>query len=131
MPVQKLIFALLTTTLLAACQQEKLTFEMQVDEVQELHGFILKGISITGAIKRGCLSNENIYTIKRKGTQVLSTDARILSIKELKTADSFNGEAYTGETVTLYIPDGKKDDVVPGDVVISTVSSCPKGPVRP
>ena len=53
MPVQKLIFALLTTTLLAACQQEKLTFEMQVDEVQELHGFILKGISITGAIKRG------------------------------------------------------------------------------
>ena len=108
MPVQKLIFALLTTTLLAACQQEKLTFEMQVDEVQELHGFILKGISITGAIKRGCLSNENIYTIKRKGTQVLSADARILSIKELKPPIVLTAKPHTGETVTLYIPDGKR-----------------------
>jgi hypothetical protein len=40
-------------------------FEMTVDRVDELKGFILKGISITEKITVGCIANVDEYFVKR------------------------------------------------------------------
>lgn len=124
---------LLITLLLAtcsACSSEKLTFEMPVDTVNQLNGFVLKGVALSGTVKSGCITNENQISIKRQGKVIHTEKMRLLEITSLKENQQFNGEAYTGETIILYIPDVKKDDFLPGDVVVSTVSVCAGGPVR-
>lgn len=123
-----LITLLLATT--SAYGSEKLTFKMPVENVMELKGFVLKGISLSGTVKSGCISNDNQFTIKRNGKVIHTNQTRILEVANLRADQTFTGEVYTGERITLYIPDGKKGDIVPGDVVISTVSSCAGGPVR-
>lgn len=113
-----------------ACSSEKHTFEMPVEEVAELKGFILKGVSLSGTVKSGCITNENQLSIKRNGQVIYTEKMRLLQVMSLKDNETFNGEAYTGERIVIYIPDAKKDAILPGDVVISTVSSCANGPVR-
>jgi translation elongation factor EF-1alpha len=126
---QTFCIALIASTL-SSCSNEKLTFEMPVEEVTELKGFILKGVSLSGTVKSGCITNEHQISVRRKGKVIYSEKMRLLEVLGLKENQTFNGEAYTGERIVLYIPDGKKGDIAPGDVVISTVSSCTGGPVR-
>ncbi len=123
-----LIAILLAAT--SACSTEKLTFEMPVESVMELKGFVLKGISLSGKVKLGCISNDNQYSIKRNGKVIHTDIIRVLEVADLRMDQTFTGEVYPGERVTLYIPDGKKGDIVPGDVVISTASACVGGSVR-
>jgi translation elongation factor EF-1alpha len=114
----------------SACNAEKLTFEMPVEKVMELKGFVLKGISLSGTVKLGCISNDNQFNVKRNGKVIHTNQIRVLEVANLRMDQTFTGEVYAGERITLYIPDGKKDDIVPGDVVISTASACSNGPVR-
>lgn len=126
---QSFLIALISAAV-SSCSNEKLTFEMPVEEVKELKGFVLKGLSLAGTVKSGCVTNENQISIRRAGKVVYSERMRLLEVLDIKESQTFNGEAYTGERIILYIPDGKKGDIVPGDVVISTVSVCAGGPVR-
>lgn len=114
----------------SAYSSEKHSFEMPVEKINELNGFVLKGLALSGTVKSGCITNENKISIKRKGKVIHTEKMRLLEITGLKADQQFNGEAYTGETIQLYIPDVKKDAILVGDVVVSTVSVCAGGPVR-
>lgn len=119
----KIAIIFLMATLIG-CSKAANEFQMTVDQVDELQGMILKGISISGAIENGCIANDDEYVIHRAGKQVHTNTARILNIRDLKDPESFNGQAITGDYVTLYIPDGKKEDVNTGDVLSSAATSC-------
>lgn len=108
----------------AGCEKAKTDFEMPIEQVDVLQGFILKGISISGEVKSGCIANEDEFVIKRNGKEILRTTTRILNIRDLEDPDSFNGEAAEGDYVTLYIPDGKEDDVNLGDILSSSSTTC-------
>lgn len=95
-------------------------FEMTVERVDELKGVILKGISVIGTVKSGCIANMDKYTVKRDGKDLFATDARILEVTEKPGAEA----AVKGDYVHLYVLDGKPDDVKPGDIVISGTTSC-------
>lgn len=114
----------------ASCSLSTAKFSMPVSEVEELHGFVLKGISITGTISKGCIANDNEFVVTRSGKVVLTNTVRLVEVVDLKNPDSFNGEAYFGEQVRFYIPDLKKTDVQPGDIISSETANCPKGPTR-
>jgi hypothetical protein len=125
-------FNTLVVTLFAfvaiGCNQSPKNFEMKVERVDELKGFILKGISISGTVNAGCIANDAQYQVSRDGKPVLENTARILSVmikgKDKNEDKPFNGEAAEGEYVTLYIPDGKKQDVLLGDLATSDLISC-------
>jgi translation elongation factor EF-1alpha len=95
-------------------------FEMTVEKVDELHGIILRGIAVIGTVKSGCIANNDHYTIKRDGKDVLGEIARILKVSEKQDAQS----AAKGDVLHLYVPDRKKDDVKPGDIVTGSKTSC-------
>lgn len=95
-------------------------FEMTVEKVDELHGIILRGIAVIGTVKSGCIANNDRYTIKRNGSDVLEEIARILKVSDKPDTQS----AAKGEVVHLYVPDRKKGDVEPGDTVIGGSTSC-------
>ncbi|MEY4590090.1 MAG: hypothetical protein RL497_2166 [Pseudomonadota bacterium] len=127
MNIKKTIFLILCATNSLAFGQE---FELKIDRIDELHGFVLKGLSISGKIKTGCITNENEFALMRNKTLILNETAKLLTVRDLKPTQTFNGEAYKGEYVTLYLPDRKKDEVQLGDVVRSSTASCPQGPTR-
>lgn len=106
-------------TALTGCDKPAHEVEMKIDQVDELRGMILKGISITGAITKGCLANDDEYRVLRDGEEIHTNTVRILNIRDLKDPDAFDGKAYLEDYVTLYIPDGQKGDVKPGDVLVS------------
>lgn len=108
----------------AGCERSATGFEMPVEKIDVLQGFILKGISISGEVKSGCIANEDEFVIKRKGKEILRTTTRILNIRDLEDPDAFNGQAAEGDVVTLYIPDGKEDDVRVGDILSSMATTC-------
>lgn len=95
-------------------------FEMTVEKVDELKGIILRGVAVIGTIKSGCIANNDHYTIKRDGKDVLGEIARILKVSEKSDAQS----AIKGDVLHLYVPDRKPDDVKPGDIVTSSTTSC-------
>lgn len=118
------------TAVTSGCAKSPSPFEMTVSRVDKLEGFILKGISITGTVSHGCIANEDIYIVRRKGEQVFTTDTRIVNVEGLKDPDAFDGKVFEGNVVTFYIPDGKLEDVLVGDEVSSEKVSCaptPKG----
>lgn len=116
--------------LLASCSRQEAKFVMPVDQVQHLQGFILKGLSITGKVTKGCIANDNEFTITRNGKLILTTSVRLLSIEELRPPLEFNGEAYLGETATFYLPDIKDGEVLKGDQITSLTANCTLGPPR-
>lgn len=95
-------------------------FEMTVERVDELKGAILKGIAVIGTINSGCIVNMDKYVVKRNGKNALETDARILEVTKKPGAEA----AVKGDYVHLYIPDAKPEDVKPGDMVVSNMTSC-------
>jgi translation elongation factor EF-1alpha len=121
---------LLITTLtmqMIGCEKSSNDFRMTVDKIDELNGMILKGISISGKIESGCIANEDAFVIKRNGKLIHNNTTRVLNVQDLKDPDNFGGEVFTGDYVTLYIPDGKKQDIAPGDILSSNTTSCGKG----
>ncbi len=116
---------LFVATLVVGCDTAPKSFEMTVEKVDELKGFILKGISVSGLVTSGCIANNDIYKVKRNGEIVLETDTRILEVSNIKP-EEFEGKAAKGDTVHLYIPDGKPGDVEPGDILLSDNTSCDK-----
>jgi hypothetical protein len=130
MKIKTAILIALVAILNHGCAKPSSDFAMTIDQVDELKGFILKGISITGKVTVGCIANEDIYSVMRDGKKVLETSIRILNVAGLENQESFNGEIYEGEEVTLYIPDGKTQDVLPGDKLVSDIVSCKKGSGR-
>lgn len=124
MRMLKIIMPLALTSLMAGCDRSSNAFEMKVDQVDELKGFILKGISISGKITKGCIANEDEFIVKRKGKEVYKTTTRIVNVLDLKDPDSFNGKVYEGNYVTFYIPDGKLQEIQAGDMVVSNTISC-------
>jgi hypothetical protein len=107
-----------------ATTHDQPAFEMEVHGVVELNGFVMKGISFTGAVARGCLANDDDFVVQRNGIDVMNSVARIVNVENLSSAEAFNGKIYTDENATLFIPDGKKGDVQPGDKVTSRSTSC-------
>ena len=97
---------------------------MKIDRIDVLNGFILKGISISGRVEKGCISNNDEFVVSRDGKEVLKTITRILSVDELKELGAFNDEVYTGEYVTFYLPDMKKEAVEEGDIVRAEHITC-------
>ncbi len=121
-----IVFFMMLITLILGCENSSNDFRMTVDKVDELNGMILKGISISGKIERGCIANDDAFFIKRNGKPIHNNTTRILNVQDLKEPDNFGGEVYAGDYVTLYIPDGKKQDIVPGDILSSNTTSCGK-----
>jgi hypothetical protein len=109
------------------CAKVTENFEMSVERVEELKGVILKGVAISGTVKSGCIINNDMYTLKRDGKDILETSARILDIKK-KNGTPYNGEeaAFKGDSVHLYIPDAKGEDYKLGDIATSSKTSCEK-----
>lgn len=106
------------------CAESSKRFEMTVDQVDELKGLIMRGISFSGSIARGCIANDDEFMVERNGKEVLRTTARIVNVRGLTNSDSFTGRVQAGEYVTLFLPDGKKGNVVAGDMVVSDTTSC-------
>jgi translation elongation factor EF-Tu-like GTPase len=101
------------------CNNTSKDFEMSVEKVEELKGFILKGIAISGTVKIGCIANDDVYIVKRDGEKILETTTRILAVFGKEGI-----EFVPGDNVSLYIPDAKKEDVQVGDVVTASKTSC-------
>lgn len=115
---------------MAGCDKQSNRFQMTIDRVDELNGMILKGISISGTVETGCIANDDAFVVTRSGKDIHQNTVRILNVKDLKDPDNFNGDVFTGEYVTLYIPDGKKQDIQPGDVLSSNTISCNEDATR-
>ena len=103
---------------------------MTIDRVDELNGMILKGISISGTVETGCIANDDAFVVTRNGKEIHQNTVRVLNVKDLQDPDNFNGEVYIGDYVTLYIPDGKKQDIQSGDILSSNTISCDKAAAR-
>jgi translation elongation factor EF-1alpha len=117
-----LLIAVVTPNM--GCTKKQNAFDMTVQEVDALNGFILKGISISGKIENGCIAAEDEFIVKRNNKEILKQTARIVNVKNLKDLDSFDGKVFKGDYISLYIPDGKKEDVQVGDIVSSNAVSC-------
>lgn len=124
MKARTVCFCLAVAIQSMACSKAESDFRMEIEEVDELKGFIMKGISLSGEITHGCLANNDEFIVERDGEKVLKEIARIVNVRGLKSAEEFNGQASTGDYASFYIPDGTLDDVQPGDVIISDATSC-------
>lgn len=124
MKIKNVLFLIFLAIPGAGCDIASRDFEMTVERVEVLKGFILKGIAISGAIKSGCIANDDVFVVKRDGEKVLETTARILDVSKKSGTEPFNGKAFKGDFVHLYIPDAKEEDVRVGDIVSSGQTSC-------
>ena len=124
MKMHTVVLFLILIGLNLACSKKSNDFEMTVDRVDELKGFILKGISITGKVKAGCIANDDEFVVERSGKEVYRTITRIVNVADLKDLESFTGKVFQGDYVTFYIPDGKLEEIKVGDRVVSNTISC-------
>jgi selenocysteine-specific translation elongation factor len=115
---------------MVGCDKQSSRFQMTIDRVDELNGMILKGISISGTVETGCIANDDAFVVTRNGKEIHQNTVRVLNVKDLQDPDNFNGEVYIGDYVTLYIPDGKKQDIQSGDILSSNTISCDKAAAR-
>ena len=113
---------------LVSCGSEPKQFEMTVDKVDHLQGFVLKGLSVSGTIALGCIANEDRFTLSRGDQLVLEEQVRILNVADLPDPEAFDGTAAAGAYVTLYLPDAKLGAVLPGDILSSLKTSCKPTP---
>lgn len=122
--IKSIILLIIVIPVIVSCGNKQQDFEMTVDKVEELKGFILKGIAISGTIQSGCIATGDGIIVKRGAKQVLDTTARVLNVSKNSEAESVEGHAFQGDYVSLYIPDGSEQDVSVGDVVFSNKVSC-------
>jgi selenocysteine-specific translation elongation factor len=128
--IMKVKMMILAGLLAAACNSQASEFKMKIDRIDELNGFILKGLSITGTAEQGCISHDNEVVVTRDGKEVLKTVARILLVEGLQEGEEIDGEAYNGEVISFYLPDMKKGAVEIGDWVIAKETTCKKSKRR-
>lgn len=114
----------------AGCSNNANEFRMKIDYINEMNGFVLKGVAIAGTVERGCIAHDDEFIVTRNGKEVLKAVTRILLVENLQEGEAIDGEAYTGEVVTLYLPDMKKEVVELGDWVIGKVTTCKKNKRR-
>ena len=127
MKIKSIILLIIIIPAIVSCGNKQQDFEMTVEKVEELKGFILKGIAISGTIKSGCIATGDGIIIKRDAEQVMETTARVLDVRKDSETEAVEGHAFQGDYVSLYIPDGSEGDVNTGDVVFSNKVSCNTG----
>jgi hypothetical protein len=110
----------------AGCNKKANHFELIVEEVNQLDGLVLKGLAISGTVKKGCIANDTELSIYRDNVKVVDNVARILSVSNQGNPKPPNGEALVKEFATLYLPGVELHEVVAGDVISSSVVSCRK-----
>jgi len=113
--------ALLTLLALSACDRGPEKFQMTVDNVQLMRGFVLKGLGVGGTVEKGCIANFDAFVFKRNGKVVYEGTA---SIMMLDGAEGF--EASAGQKVEFYLRDAADGAVVVGDVLEAEVTTCGK-----
>ena len=82
MGVALVLMALAVQT--AGCAKSATDFEMPAEKIDVLPGFILKGISISGEVKSGCIASEDEFVVKRDGKEILRTTTEYLTYVILK-----------------------------------------------
>jgi len=120
----KTLSTLLLLCALLSCTPAPKDFAMSIEKVDELHGFVLKGLSVSGRIEQGCIANDDKLIITRGDKVVFEELARILNVADLPNPEAFNGTAAAGDYATFYLPDAKPGSVLPGDVLSSIKTSC-------
>ncbi len=126
----KVKMMILAGLLAVGCTKQASEFKMKIDNINEMNGFILKGLGITGTVEQGCIAQDNEIVVVRDGKEVLKTVARILLVEGLQEGEEIDGEAYAGEVVSFYLPDMKKEVVEIGDWVIGKEATCKKSKRR-
>lgn len=126
----KVKMMILAGLLAVGCTNQASEFKMKIDNINEMNGFVLKGLGITGMVEQGCIAQDNEFVVVRDGKEVLKTITRILMVEDLREGEEIDGEAYTGEVVTFYLPDMKKEVVEIGDWVIGKATTCKKNKRR-
>lgn len=126
----KLKIMILAGLLAAGCNSQASEFKMKIDRIDEMNGFILKGLAISGAVEHGCIAHDNEFVVARDGKEVLKAVTRILLVEGLHEGEEIDGEAYTGEMVSFYLPDMKKEVVEIGDWVVAKATTCKKSKRR-
>lgn len=124
MKIKSIILLIIIIPGIVSCGDKQQDFEMTVEKVEELKGFILKGIAISGTIKSGCIATGDGMVIRRNAEQEVETTARVLNVRKESETEAVEGQAFQGDYVSLFIPDGKEQDVNVGDVVFSNKVSC-------
>ncbi|WP_045857729.1 hypothetical protein [Teredinibacter purpureus] len=122
--MKKWYFIVAVTLGLTSCEKNEHRFELTVDKVELLKGFMLKGLALSGTVTYGCIANEDWFFIQRNGELVQKADTRLLKIANLKAGEAFDGKANKGDYATFFIPDGNTGDVLVGDSIVSSTVSC-------
>lgn len=126
----KLKMMILAGLLAVGCTSQASEFKMKIDKIDEMNGFVLRGLAISGTVEQGCIAHDNEFVVVRDGKEVLKTITRILLVEDLREGEEIDGEAYTGEVVSFYLPDMKKEVVEIGDWVIGKATTCKKSKRR-
>ncbi|ACR12013.1 hypothetical protein [Teredinibacter turnerae] len=114
--------ALLSLTLTfsqAQAAKNSESFEMKVDKVTLLKGFILKGLALEATVKQGCIASHDIYQVYRDGKKVYETNTQILDVEGQEAY-----EAKAGDHTNFYAPDAKEGQIIAGDILKSSVTHC-------
>lgn len=113
--------ALLTILAISACDRGPEPFQMTVENVQSMRGFVLKGLGVGGTVEQGCIANYDAFVVKRNGKVVYEGKASIMSL------DGVEGfEAGAGHEVEFYLIDAADGAVAVGDVLEAEVTTCGK-----
>lgn len=113
--------ALLAILVISACDRSPERFQMTVDNVYFMQGFVLKGLGVGGTVEQGCIANYDTFVVKREGKVVYEGGASIMSL------DGREGfEAGAGHKVEFYLRDVADGVVVVGDVLEAEVTTCGK-----
>lgn len=124
MKIKSILLLIIIIPGIVSCGNKQQDFELTVDKVEVLKGFILKGLAISGTVTSGCVTTGDEMVIKRKAGQVVETTARVLNVEKGSAAEAVEAQAAQGNYATLYIPDGVEGDVSIGDSVFSDKGSC-------
>lgn len=113
--------ALLTILSISACDRGPEQFQMTVDNVQSMRGFVLNGLGVGGTVAQGCIANHDAFVVKREGKVVYEAKASIMS---LNGVEGF--EAGAGHKVEFFLKDAADGAVAVGDVLEAEVTTCGK-----
>lgn len=117
--INTLVLLTFTLPAIGASATPAQPFEMTVDKVTELKGFVLKGLALQGKVKSGCIASNDMYQVYRNGKPVFKSDTQILDVEK---HEAF--EAAAGDNTNFYVRDGKPGQVIAGDVLKSTDTHC-------
>lgn len=113
--------ALLSILAISACDRGPEPFQMTVDNVQSMRGFVLNGLGVSGTVEQGCVANYDTFFVKRDGKVVYEAVASVMSL------DGVQGfEAPAGHKVEFFLKDAADGAVAVGDVLEAKETTCGK-----